>query len=514
MEAAKRVARNTGILYARMGITVFISLYSTRLILAALGVEDFGLYNVVGGIILMLGFLNSSMAGASQRFISVAQGEGDLNKIIRIFNMSSLLHWGIAVLIFLLLEIASYFFFHGILNIAPDRLGVAKLLYQFMVFSTLFTVISVPYEAVITSHENMLAYSVIGVIEAVLKLSIALYITNIGMDHLLIYGVLMAVLSIFLLLIKRIYCHRVYAECQLHIRQYYDKPLLKEIGGFAGWSLLSTSTSIINFYGQTLLINIFFGTIINAGQTIAGTVAGQLNVIAATFLKALEPLITKSIGNSSMERMHYMVMISSKLSFFMLMILYVPFFIELPFILKFWLGSVPVYATTFCRLLLIRFLIEHLFTVLKTAISAHGKIGPYQINIAILNIFPLAISTILFKLGLAPYYMYVVFVFYAIASLMITLNSVKDLLDFDISIYFKDVVIRCFFSLLLVSLVLLLPYLMLKESFVRLSIVFILNIISFCFIVYYFGTIKKEKIIFKNLIFFLSKKLCNASYKI
>jgi O-antigen/teichoic acid export membrane protein len=207
LEAAKRVAKNTGILYARMAITVFISLYSTRLILAALGVEDFGLFNVVGGVISMLGFLNSSMAAATQRFMSFAQGAGDLEKVKRIFNMSSLLHWGISILVFILLEGAGYFFFHGILNIASDRIEVAKLIYQFMVISTLFTVISVPYEAVITSHENMLVYAVMGVIEAVLKLGIALYINYSQMDHLVMYGILMAALSIFLLLVTRVVYH-------------------------------------------------------------------------------------------------------------------------------------------------------------------------------------------------------------------------------------------------------------------------------------------------------------------
>jgi O-antigen/teichoic acid export membrane protein len=225
MEAAKRVAKNTGILYIRMAITVFISLYSTRLILAALGVSDFGLFNLVGGVISMLGFLNSSMAAATQRFISFAQGAGDQEKVKRIFNMSSLLHWGISILVLLLLEVAGYFFFHGILNIAPDRLEVAKLIYQFMVISTLFTVISVPYEAVITSHENMLVYAVMGVIEAVLKLGIAFYITYTGLDHLVMYGLLMVVLSVLLLIVKRIYCHRVYEECQLRVSQYFDKPL-------------------------------------------------------------------------------------------------------------------------------------------------------------------------------------------------------------------------------------------------------------------------------------------------
>jgi len=207
MKAAHRVVKNTGILYAKMAITMFISLYSTLLILSALGVEDFGLFNVVGGVIAMLGFLNASMAVASQRFMSFAQGAGDMEKVKKIFNMSTLMHIGIALLIVLIFEIVGFFLIDGILNINPNRLSVAKLIYQFMVVSTFFTIISVPYEAVITSHENMFFYAIEGIVEALVKLAIAFYITNNSYDHLISYGFLMAGLSIFLLFLRIIYCH-------------------------------------------------------------------------------------------------------------------------------------------------------------------------------------------------------------------------------------------------------------------------------------------------------------------
>ena len=177
MHAANRVAFNTGVLYIRMAVTVFVSLYATRLVLNALGVQDFGLFNLVGGLIAMLGFLNGSMAAATQRFISFAQGANDLENIKRIFNVSIILHILIAIMVVVVFEIAGYFFFNGILNIAPERLHIAKIIYQFMVVSTLFTIISVPYEAVITSHENMTFYAILGIIEAILKLAVAFYIS-------------------------------------------------------------------------------------------------------------------------------------------------------------------------------------------------------------------------------------------------------------------------------------------------------------------------------------------------
>lgn len=236
--AANRVAKNTGILYARMAITVFISLYVTRLVVAALGTKDFGIFNIVGGAIAMLTFLNVAMASASQRFMSYVHGEGNQIKQKRIFNVSVILHFLIGIAVVLLLEIAGYFFFNGILKIDSERVYAAKLIYQFLIVSTFFTIISVPYDAVINARENMLFVAVTGIIEALLKLAIAFYITFTNNDKLISYGLLMALLTILLLIIKRIYCHLKYEEVVINIRKYFDKALFKEIGGL--WWLVIT----------------------------------------------------------------------------------------------------------------------------------------------------------------------------------------------------------------------------------------------------------------------------------
>ena len=493
MEAAKRAAKNTGILYARMAITVFISLYSTRLILAALGVADFGLFNVVGGVISMLGFLNSSMAAATQRFMSFAQGAGDLEKVKRIFNMSSLLHWGIAVLVFLLLEGAGYFFFDGILNIARDRIEVAKLIYQFMVISTLFTVISVPYEAVITSHENMLVYAVMGVIEAILKLGIALYITYTGMDHLVMYGVLMAALAIFLLLIKRIYCHRVYEECHLHIKQYYDRPLLKEIGEFAGWSLMGSSSNLISNYGQGLILNIFFGPIINAAQTISAQVSGQLSVLSSNLVKVINPIIGKSAGRKDVKNIMLLSRLGGKISFFLLLFLYVPVLIEMPYIFKIWLKNVPVNTVIFCRLLLLRNLVEQLFVPLVSAISANGNIKKFQIFSSILVLIPIPICSLIFSYGLPSYYLYIVYLFYSILASGLILYFAHKYFNLELVNFTKEVILRCIATFLTICIISVIPLHFFSEGIFRLFFVFILTSITYIILVYYLGLNKAER---------------------
>lgn len=500
MEAATRVAKNTLILYLRMAITLFISLYSTRLVLLALGVSDFGLFNVVGGVIAMLGFLNSSMAAATQRFMSFTHGTGDVEKIKRIFNVSTILHWGIAFVIFGLLEIVGFFLFNGILNIDPARIGMAKIIYQFMIVSTIFTVISVPYEAVLTSHENMTVYAILGVFEAVAKLGIAFYITYSSLDHLLMYGLLIAVLAIILLILKRIYCHKYYTECKINIRYYYDKVLLKEMGGYAGWSLMGNSANMITNYGQGIVINLFFGTVVNAAQGVASQISGQLNVLAITLIKALNPVLGKSEGAGNRKGMLKAAFMGSKISFFLLMLLYIPFFIELPFIFKVWLKKVPEFAIIFARLLMVRSLIEQLFITIASTISAQGNIKAFQLRASLLLLFPLIVSYILFEFGYPPYTMYIVFIVYALfASINILYTSVVNcqLPLFD---FLRNVLFRCLLSFLIVFLLAIIPYIMIEESsLVRLLLVVFISSISYLFSVYFIGFTKEESLKIKEI---------------
>lgn len=499
MQAAHRVAKNTGILYVRMAITVFISLYATRLILAALGVADFGLFNVVGGVIAMLGFLNSSMAAATQRFMSFAQGAGDVEKVKRIFNMSTVLHAGIAVLMVLVLEIAGYFFFNGILNITPDRVEVAKIIYHFMVASTFFTVLSVPYEAVITSHENMLFYAILGILESVLKLGIALFITYSAFDHLVAYGFLMAALSIFLLILRRIYCHRYYAECELNFRKHYEKPLLHEISTYAGWSLLGSASSMIANYGQGIVINIFFGTLVNAAQSIAAQVSGQLGVFSLTLSKALNPLIDKSEGAGNREKMLKATLGGTKISFFLLSFLYIPFLIKMPYILSLWLTNVPEFTVVFCRLLLIRNLIEQFYIPLTNALGAVGKIKKYQIVSSLLNTIPIIVSYVFFSLGFPPFTLYLAFILFSSIMLFNVIYFAKINCDLSVPEFLQNVLFKCITAFIISLAVSCIPVLTISNIFIQFVAVCIVGAISYVLLIWIFALSEVEKMLLLNL---------------
>ena len=493
MDQAKRVAKNTGILYGRLAITVFISLYTTRLVLKALGVDNFGIFNVVGGAIAMLTFLNAAMASATQRYMSIAQGEGSPVKQKKIFNVSVLLHLVSGFIIVLLLEGVGYFLLGGLLQIDPNKLFAARLIYQFMVVSTFFTIISVPYDAVLNAHENMFFVAVMGVVESFLKLGTAIYITYTSHDKLIFYGLLTACISILLMGVQRIYCHSKYEEVVVNPIKLYDKKLFREMTRFAGWSFLGTSSSMLSNYGQGVVLNMFFGTTVNAAQGVANQISGQLSVFATTMMKALNPAIAKNEGAGNRSKMIKATLMGSKVSFFLLMFFFIPVILELPYLFKFWLKEVPEYAVIFCRLILIRILIEQPFQPLMASIAAVGNIRKFQIYSSILNFIPLIASYILFKLGFKPYLNYIVFIVYAITSSILALFFSKRYCGLSLIHFFSEVLSRCYISFGITLILAAIPCMLVESSLIRLAMVLASSMILFFITVWFIGFSTKDR---------------------
>ena len=348
MSIANRVIKNTGFLYAKMGITMFISLYTTRLILNSLGASDFGIFNIVGGAISMLGFLNAAMASATQRFMSFSEGEGNKEKQKVIFNVSFILHLIISVIVGLSLLATGYFFFSGILNIPESRVLAAKIVYGSLIISTMFTVMTVPYDAIMNAHENMKYYAMIGVCESLLRLSVAFVCVYTHHDRLIVYGALMACIPLITLTTMRIYCHKKYDECIISVQKYWDKKLMKEMTSFAGWNFFSSMITICSAYGQGIILNHFFGTLLNAAQGIASQLNGQLQVLSANMLKAINPVLGKSAGANNKQLLVKSTMFGAKYASALYLIIAIPMFIEAPYILQLWLKNVPEWTIRHC----------------------------------------------------------------------------------------------------------------------------------------------------------------------
>ena len=366
-----RIDKNTFFLYGKMLITIFFTLYTTRLVLKSLGVVDYGVFGVIGGAVNMLGFLSASMAATTQRFMSYSEGTGNLEDKRQVFNVSVILHFIIAICACLLLCSFSYLFFDKIINVPVERLYAAKVVYYSMVFSVTVTVLSVPYDAVINSHENMLYYSIVGIIDSFVKLIIAIYIaTSVSGDKLIVYGILMAVLSIVVMIVMQIYCHKYYSECVFKPLTYFSKKKLKQMSSFASWKLSTQFTSMVGNYGAGLLMNHYFGAVINAAISIASQVISQLQSFSNNMIKAVNPAIVKSEGENNRESMLQVSMYSCKYSFLIFAIFAAPALVCLDKLLVWWLVDVPQWAYLMTLVGILRSLNECLLLPLETSIVA------------------------------------------------------------------------------------------------------------------------------------------------
>lgn len=438
---ANRIIKNAGWLYAKMGITMFISLYTTRLVLNSLGASDFGVYNIVGGAISMLGFLNAAMASATQRFMNFTEGAGDAKKKNTIFNISILIHTLLSVIVGIGLLITGYILFNGVLNIPDNRQFASYVVYGSMVISTMLTITTVPYDAVLNSHENMKYYALVGLGESLLKLTVAFVCVYSVFDKLIIYGILMSCIPFVTLTIERIYCHSHYAECTLSIRKRWDKNVFKEMTSFAGWNLMGTAVTMVSNSGVGIIMNMFFGTIVNAAQGVSQQICGQLMAVTTTMAKAVNPVITKAAGAGDKARFHQMAITSSKVFFFLCSVIAIPAIITMPEIMRLWLKNVPEFAVFFAQCQLVIILCEQLVSGLNTSITATGNIRNSIIAKSIVRVAYLPIIYLMFSVGFGPISSYIVlFIIHGIINqMLLSTYFAYKLADFDWKHYSRKV---------------------------------------------------------------------------
>jgi O-antigen/teichoic acid export membrane protein len=500
MQNTKKVILNTGFLYGKMVISIFIALYSTRIVLNALGVLDFGIFNLVGGVIAMLSFLNLAMTTSTQRFMSFYLGAGNGNKLNEIFRSSFLLHFIIGLLVVVVLEIASFFLFDGFLKIPVDRLNTAKTIYHFMVISTFFTINAVPYDAVINAHENMLFDALTGILESFLKLGIAVLLLYTGFDKLIFYGLLMVLLTIAMRVIKSIYCSANYIECKLFLKRPFEKDLLKEMSSFAGWNLFGALCNIGTSQGIAVILNLFFGTIINASYAIANQVNGQLYAFAANMLKALGPQIMKSEGSGDRQRMLNLSMVASKYGFYLLAFFSIPLIFEMPFVINLWLNKVPNNTIIFCRLVLIATMCNMITVGLQTAIQSVGNIKLYQTVMGSLLLLNLPVGWVLFKFGNPPYAILISLIIIELIAGSFRIFFLKLKAGLSVIEYINRVVMKIIIVLTIAISGALIPFYLLEQGFTRLIVLSLFSALLFVISIYSFGMDKKEKVQIKEWI--------------
>lgn len=498
MSSGKKVFNNTLILYVKMFITVIPSLYATRLLLSELGVENFGILNLTIGIMSMLGFLNAALSNTSLRFMAYAKGKNDYEQELKVFNITLLLHFLLALILVIIFFSSSSFIIDNLLNIGSDKIEATKILMNCLIVGMFFTVVSVPYDAIINSNEDIFFVAVIGILESLLKLSAAIFISNLNNDKLIIYGYLLIVISFLLFFSKLIFAHVKYSESKINLNKYFDKELFKEIFSFSAYNTLGLSFQMLSFYGQGVVLNMFFGTIVNAAQGIVNQISGQLSSFAGNMQKALRPMLIKSEGSGNREKMLSSTLTGNRLSFFMLMFFYIPVLIELDAILKLWLVNVPEYTIKFAQFYFIANLISQLYLSLGAAIESVGKIKRFKIYCSILSLLPLPISYFLFKNNYPPETIYMVFIFYTIFDALLHILIAKKECNLSIKEFIQNVIVKSFTTFCLIFLIVLIPHYLITEDYYRLIAVFVINFLVYIPIVWIFGLSNNEKEFVKN----------------
>lgn len=372
----KRIAQNTLMLYFRMFLIMAVTLYTSRVILQTLGVTDFGIYNVVAGVVTMFGFINSSLSGASSRFITFALGRGDVNELQKEFSSIVVIHYLIAAGILILAETVGLWFVLHKLVIPEGRMQAAFWVYQSAVVSSVVMLISTPYNALIIAHEHMGAFAYISILETFSKLGIVLLLFVVKYDKLIIYAVLIVLVQIIIRIVYTIYCRKHFPESNGNL--ILDKKRAREIFSYAGW-ILNGNLAVVGYtQGLNILLNLFFGPAVNAARGIAVQVQSACNQFFASFQTAVNPQITKSYAQNDLPYMHQLVMSSSRFSFYLMLLISLPILFQTEYILHLWLGKVPDYTVNFVRIMLLVALNYTLSGPTLIAIHATGRIKRFQ----------------------------------------------------------------------------------------------------------------------------------------
>ena len=506
-ENNKRIAKNTLILYIRMLFVMLVSLYTSRVVLNILGVEDFGIYNVVGGVVVMMNVINSAMSVSTQRYLTFELGKKNLEQFKKTFSLCMTIFIGLSILIVILGETIGLWFVNEYLVIPQERMVAANWVYQFAVFSCVCSLLNTPYNATIIANEKMQVYAYISIVEVILKLAIVYLLIIVPFDKLASYGALTFVSSLVITLIYHYYCTRKFKEARYEFN--WDKKLFHQLAAYSGWNLFGSLSGVAKGQGLNILINMFFGPSVNAARGIAYQVNGVVSSFFSNFYMAVRPQITKYYAQDKKEEMYKLVFNSSKMSFFLIILISLPIVIEAPVIIKLWLGQTPEYVVPFMRIIIMITAIDAMSTPLMTAIHATGKNRTYQLAVGIIMIMTLPISYVFLKLGYSAISVFIVSLILSIISLFVRLYISYRQVGISFRNFTLDVIFRSFITALLSSIVPLIMHVVMPLSLVKTILVCLVCIISTLCVSYLIGLNSEEK---KSVIAFIRKKISVIRY--
>ena len=443
MSGNKIIFKNSLILYFRLIITSIIGLVSVRYILVALGVSDYGLYSVVGGIVFLMAFLNNVMISSTYRFVAFELGTGNMNGVNKVFNISLVIHVSLALLTVILAETVGVYYIKNYLNLPLEKISDALFVFRLSILSTFFSILSIPFQGLITAKEHFEVTAAIEVTRSFLGLGAVFVLFFYSDNKLRLYATLIAAISIIPPVLYYLYSKWKYSEL-VKWRHQRDKEKYKEMIGFSGWILLGASANTAETKISEIMINTFFGTIINAGFAISTNINIVLKNFAESLNKAVIPQITKSYSGGDTKRTMDLVVFSSKYSFYLMIIPAIPLLLETKFVLDLWLKDVPPYTIVFVKLMITNSLIEVMNAGIPAVVHATGKIKYFQIILSAIKLLALPAAYLLLKAGFEPYVIIITFTFSALVNLIVQLILLKNIIQFNV----KEFVVRAHVKML------------------------------------------------------------------
>lgn len=434
-----RIAKNTMFLYARMFVIMLVSLYTSRVVLQALGVEDYGVYNVVAGSVALFGFMNSAMSMATQRFLNFYMVKGDAGLLRKVFAMSLNIHVVIAVVVVLLTETVGLWILNTQLNIPPERMIAARWVFHFSVLTFCLSVVQVPFNSAILAHERMNVYAVISIVEVFLKLGCVFFLLNVAMDKLILYGGLLCAVSLSIFLVYLSFSWRSFQECRY--RWCWDRTLFKEIAGFSGWNIFGQVAQVLTTQGVNMVANVFCGVVVNASIGITNQVSAAMSQFTHNFQTAFRPQIVKSYSTGDVTGMQKLTYQASKFSFYLLYLVSVPIIFNIDAILDLWLDVVPEYSAAFCELLIWYSYLEVMGMPLVISIMATGRNRNYQLAVSVVIGLNFLFSWLFLKLGFSPEVIFYVKIALALLTLCVRMFYAQKQAGFSILFFVRFVLL-------------------------------------------------------------------------
>lgn len=487
----KRILQNTILLYLRLFLVMAISLYTVRVVFRVLGESDYGVYNVVAGIVVMFSFLSNTLSSASQRFFAFELGRRNFVELKKIFSAFVLFYVIASVIILLLSEIVGLWFLYNKMTIDSSRLNAASWVFQCSVLSFLFTILSSPYQAIIIAREKMGVYAYVGIIEVILKLILVASLEYLPGDKLIVYGVLMLLSSNIVFLLYFIYSKRKFPECKFQFQ--WDSDLLYKITSYSGWNLMGGVANVIRSQGINMLLNVFFSPVVNAARALAYNISTMVAQFANNFYSAVRPQVTKYYAQGDMQQTTKLIFQSSKFSIALLLVIIIPvsFFAEQ--ILSLWIGNVPEYTVLFTRLVLVISIVDAVSNPLMTLVQATGNVKLYQIVVSVILVSNLPVSWLFLRLGYPPETTMYVAIVLALVCLFARLVIVNKLTKFPIISFASEVLAPMIVSSL-VSFIMVYTLMLVGNNIMHQILLFFIAVVIVSIVTFLVAFKKSEKI--------------------